>query len=104
MTCILDEDNLFEVMDEISSLDSRYYDIGMGLRLNLSELDSIEESFHRNPRRALTRVVVAWLQKKYNVQKFGPPTWRMLVKAVDRPAGGNDHNLAKKIAANHPVG
>ena len=47
---------------------------------------------------------VTWLQGSYNVQKFGPPTWRMLVKAVDSPAGGNDHNLAKKIASNHPVG
>ena len=91
-------------MNELSPLEARYFDIGMGLRLSEDDLDSIEESFHHNPRRALTKVVLAWLQKKYNVQKFGPPTWRMLVIAVNSPAGGNDHHLAKKIASNHPVG
>ena len=105
MSCILsDEDNLFEVMNEISSLEARYYNIGMGLRLSMNDLDSIEESFHQNLSKALRKVVAAWLKKKYNTQKFGPPTWRMLVIAVDSPAGGNDHNLAKKIADNHPVG
>ena len=91
-------------MDEISSLEACYYNFGIGLRLKLSDLNSIEKSFNHNPQRALQNVVATWLQGGYNMQKFGPPTWRMLVKAVDSPAGGNDHNLAKKIAANHPVG
>ena len=90
-------------MDELSSLSNCYYDIGLGLRLSISELESIESSYKDNPRRALTKVVTAWLQEHYDTEKFGPPTWKMLVKAVDSPAGGGDHTLAQKIASNHPA-
>ena len=99
-----DEKNLFDVMDELAPLDStHYYDIGMGLRLSISKLDSIESSFQHNPRTALRKVVTAWLQKSYSVEDFGPPTWQMLVKAVHSPAGGNNLTLAQKIASNHPA-
>ena len=100
---LTDEDDLFEVMEEISTLDSKYYQIGMGLRLKPKDLQSIEEMFCQEPSRALGKVVETWLQQQYNVKKCGPPTWQMLVKAVDSPAGGNDHTLAKKIASKHPA-
>ena len=39
----------------------------------------------------------------YNqVKRFGKPTWRRLVEAVEDPAGGNNHALALNIAAEHP--
>ena len=75
----------------------------MGLRLKPKDLKSIEETFSQDPSRALGKVVETWLQQQYNVKKCGPPTWRMLVKAVDSPAGGNDHNLARKIASKYPA-
>ena len=103
MHCLADEDDLFEVMGEISTLESRYYQIGMGLRLKPKDLQSIERRFPQDSSRALSTVVESWLQQQYNVQKCGPPTWQMLVKAVDNPAGGNDHTLAKKIASKHPA-
>ena len=90
-------------MEEISTLESKYYRIGMGLRLKPKDLKSIEEMFCQDPSRALGKVVETWLQQQYNVKKFGPPTWQMLVKAVDSPAGGNDHNLAQKIASKYPA-
>ena len=91
-------------MDEISTLESRYYQIGVGLRLTPKDLQSIEERFPQDPSRALSKVVETWLQQQYNVHKFGPPTWQMLVKAVDSHAGGNDHMLAEKIMSKHPAG
>ena len=36
------------------------------------------------------------------VKKFGKPTWRRLVEAVEDPAGGNNYALALQIAAEHP--
>ena len=48
---------------------------------------------------ALNDMLLLWLCQKYNVEKFGPPTWRGLVKAVDKKTGGNNHQLAKKIAS-----
>ena len=99
-----DEDDLLDVMEELASFDkTRYCNIGTGLRLRTAELDSIESSCQQNHEKALRKVVTAWLQKHYNVDKFGPPTWQMLVKGVHSPAGGNDYTLAKKIASNHPA-
>ena len=72
----------------------------MGLRLKPKDVQSIDKE---DPSRALSKVVEMWLQQQYNVQRHGPPTWQMLVKAVDSPAGGNDHTLAKKIASKHPA-
>ena len=85
------------------SLESKYYDIGIGLRLKGDALRDIESSSSQTPREALRKVISAWLDKKYNVLKFGPPTWRCLVKVVDSKVGGNDHDLAKEIASNHPA-
>ena len=90
-------------MSEIVSMASKYYEIGSGLRLGEDELDAIEELSHQNPRKALSKVISAWLDKTYNVERFGPPTWRWLVTVVDSKAGGNDHDLAKEIASNHPA-
>ena len=36
------------------------------------------------------------------VEQFGEPTWRRLVKAVENRVGGNNHALARNIAAEHP--
>ena len=72
--------------------------------MKTKDLQSIEEKFLQNPSRALITVVEIWLQQQYNVQRHGPPTWQMLVKAIDSPAGGNDHTLARKIASKHPAG
>ena len=96
---LIDEDDLFDVLEEISTLESRYYQIGVGLRLKPKDLQSIDKE---DLSRALSTVIETWLQQKYNVQRHGPPTWQMLVKAVDSPAGGNNHTLAKKIALKHP--
>ena len=100
MHALTDEEDHFDVLDEISTLESRYYQIGIGLRLKPKDVESIDKE---DPSRALSKVVKMWLKQQYNVQRHGPPTWRMLVKAVDSSAGGNDHTLAEKIASKHPA-
>ena len=51
--------------------------------------------------RCLRMVLKKWLQKSYNYQRCGFPSWRMLVEAVGDPAGGNDCALAEAIVKNH---
>ena len=99
-----DSGNLFDIMMVLSPVESRYYHIGMGLRLNVEFLDDIEDKFGSDPCRALRKVVSAWLQQEYDVARFGLPTWRTLVEVIDNRAGGNDHQLAEKIALEHPAG
>ena len=79
--------------------------LGRSLRLRTSDLRSIQAAYpsESDAEQALSDTLELWLQQKYNAERFGPPTWRMLVEAVDRKAGGNNHELAKDIASDHPV-
>ena len=47
-------------------------------------------------------MVLDWLKGVHNVQKYGHPSWRVLVQAVAHPAGGANPALAQSIAAKHP--
>ena len=93
-------------MEEVLSLKSAYYSLGRSLRLQTVDLRAIRKAYpnESDTELALEDVLLLWLRQKYNVERFGPPTWRMLVEAVDNKAGGNNHDLAKEIASNHPAG
>ena len=43
-------------------------------------------------------VVSEYLNRNYNVEKFGPPTWMKIVGVMRKPAGGNNNAEADKIA------
>ena len=83
-----------------SSISSQYFDFGIALGIPPDYLGDIREE----PRRALSNVLQAWFKQNYNTEKHGLPTWRKLVEAMDNPAGGNNHALAKTIASEHPIG
>ena len=46
---------------------------------------------------------VPFLPPPRQVERFGEPTWRRLVEAVEDSVGGNDRALAQTIARQHPV-
>ena len=98
--CVTDKDDLADVREEVFSIKSAYYNLGLSLRLEDSEMKCIRENC-TSEEDALTDVLLLWLRKQYNVKRFGPPTWRALVEAVDKESGGNNHELAKRIAFNH---
>ena len=100
---ILDEDDLFKIIEEILPLESRYYNLGRSLNLKIADLRKIRDE-HPSDSDGLEDVLLLWLNQKYDKKKHGPPTWRMLVEAVDRKSGGDNHELAKQIALNHPAG
>ena len=74
----------------------------LALRLRPSDRSKIAVAHPGNPDECLEAVVVKWLQKGYNYQLRGSPSWRILVEAVGDPAGGNDCALAEAIAKKHP--
>ena len=90
-------------MEEVISIQPLYFQLGRALRLRDHDLKVIHEAC-TNEANALNDVLLMWLDQKYNVERFGRPTWRMLVEAVDKKTGGNNHDLAKKLASNHPAG
>ena len=101
-----DKDDLCDVMEEVVSIKSLYFSLGRSLRLEVEDLKKIRDTYpsESDQESALTDVLLLWLHQKYNVDRFGPPTWKMLVEAIDKRTGGNDHELAKYIASNHPAG
>ena len=100
--CSTEEDDFREVFRCTVDLKTCYYELGIELGLPPRELTAIaQDKTTNNP---LTGVLLAWLSQSYNTDKYGLPTWRRLVEAVDSPAGGNDHELAKAIASKHTSG
>ena len=93
-------DDLFDVMSELLPVVARWKGIGLALRLDPSQLDEIE-SDNRNSNECLIRVLTLWLNKAYNTERFGEPSWKLLARAVAHPAGGNNPALAEKIAKKH---
>jgi hypothetical protein len=97
------EDDFREVYREVVSIQPSYYQFGIELGLPLREVDTVQKAFRQDTPQAFTEVLKVFLKHRYSIEKYGPPTWRKLVEAVDSPAGGNNHALAKKIAEHHPV-
>ena len=87
---------------EVVGLAGRWSNMCLALRLLHSDQSKIEAAHHGNPDKCLEAVIVKWLQKCYNYQRFGSPTWKMLVKAVGDPVEGNNNALAETIAKKHP--
>ena len=98
------EDDFREVYREVVSIQSHYYQFGIELGLPLREMDAVQKAFRQDIPQAFTEVLKIFLKHRYNIEKYGPPTWRKLVEAVDSPAGGNSHALAKKIAEHYKGG
>ena len=97
----LAERNIHDVFDEVVSLAGRWQSMCNGLKLLPSDRDSIALKCHNDPENCLMEVMNKWLQKSYDTERHGPPTWQMLVAAVASCAGGNNPALAKEIAENH---
>ena len=71
--------------------------------MKIADLRKIRDE-HPSDSDALEDVLLLWLNQKYDEKKHGPPTWRMLVEAVNSKSGGDNQELAKQIGLNHPAG
>lgn len=81
------DDDAHDVYREVLDLAGKWGDMSSSLGLKTSDEEIIAIKYPQNPKRCLREVITKWLQKAYNTCKFGPPTWRTLVKAVLDPAG-----------------
>ena len=97
-----DEDDQHEVIDEIKDLKADYFNLGTALKLRFNTVDNIRKK-KLDHKEALHEVINEWLLKNYNCKKFGEPNWKSLVLAVASSMGGNNTDLAMKIAAKHPA-
>ena len=96
------EEDTLAVYREVVDLAGSWSNMCLVLGLRPSDRKAIDTAHPGNPCNCLQEVVEKWLQKSYNYQRFGSPTWRMLVEAVGDPAGGDNVTLAETIAKKHP--
>ena len=96
-------DDLYDVYEEVYTLAPKWSDISFALKLPLFQVETIRKGAQGNDcNHCLQMVLNKWLQKSYKYDKYGPPSWRLLVKAVGDPFGGNNCALAETIANKHP--
>ena len=95
-----DLDDLFDIEAELVDVRAKWRQIGSALRLRAPTLNEIRLN-HHNAEECLSAVLEKWLQKNYNVERFGEPSWSLVVRAVSHPAGGGDHALALRIATKY---
>ena len=95
------EDDLTDILDELMDVLAECYKIGTRLGLKRSDLNVIKEG-KLDSVTAMERVIDYWLKQNYNVKKYGWPSWKSLVEAVQHRGGGNNAALARKIAERHP--
>ena len=96
------DEDMFDVISALTPLASKWRLVGIGLGLNSSRVDNIQDLCHGKPKESIGEVVSDFLKKRYNTEKFGEPSWQSVVKVVAHPAAGDDKELAKKIARDHP--
>ena len=93
-------DDLIDVKRAVIELAARWRAIGEALRLTTGKLDSISLVNLCDPEKCLSDVLSEWL---CNYPGSRVPSWRWLVEVVADPVGGNNRQLAKQIARQHPA-
>ena len=69
----------------------KWYNIGIQLKMTISDLDSIKITNMANPDVCFTELLIQWLRRR-----SPPPTWSAIVKALRSPTVGYSH-MADKI-------
>ena len=87
---------MFDVKVALGPATARWKDIGLALRLNPTNLNTIEAE-RKKLQDCLTEMLTLWLKKNYNTERFGEPSWELLARAVAHPAGGDNPALAEDI-------
>ena len=98
MFATTDEDDLPETIRELSDVAASWRNIGTQLGIRHNRLEAIQGD---KPLDCLRQMLATWLQKNYNVKRFGEPTWLKLVEVVSHSAGGGNPSLAMEIARRH---
>ena len=89
---------------ELTPVSARWKKVGRALRLKTNVLERIQAASPKEPEECLSQAIVQWLRRNYDVETFGQPTWKWLVEVVAHPAGGNNTDLAIKIARKYQGG
>ena len=92
-----DERSLRTILDSISTLTAKWFNLGVALGLSSGTLKTIESDHPKDTHRCLTEMVIAWLEMKDSSQ----PSWQSLASALRSPFVDRNE-IAVMIATEHP--
>ena len=90
-------DDWNDIAFECSSLAPYWEELCLFLRLPMGTSDAIKEKHSNKELSCLGETLKLWILQKYRTEKYGLPTWKMLLKAVEKI----DENMFKKLAKEH---
>ena len=93
----IDEDDWSEICCECRSLASRWDELCLFLHLPMGTSDTIKEKHPTKELSCLSEALKLWILQKYKTQRYGPPTWKMLLGAIAKI----DEDLFKTLAKEH---
>ena len=93
------DDDSADILRELDGLEFEYYTLGLHLHLRPGKVKEIQVNNPHNATTALGQVITQWLMINYESNKFGIPSWRMLVEGVSTV----DLERAKLIASKHQM-
>ena len=73
--------DLFDVKVKLIPVAAGWRDIGLALGISDSKLETIEAN-KSDVKAHLTDMLRLWLNRAYNVEKYGEPSWQKLREAV----------------------
>ena len=88
---------MFDVKVKLLSVAARWRDIGLALRISDPQLKTIEASDKSDVKDHLTDMLRLWLDKSYDAEKYGAPSWKTLREAVKNQAGGDCPAVAETL-------
>ncbi|CAI8019655.1 Caspase-8 [Geodia barretti] len=92
-----------EVRDAVTDVLHKWQGVAHALGLRPAQVQTIRAKHRGDLDACMDEAISVWLRRDYMDDKFGPPTWRSLVKAIAAKAGGQYPALADEIAEAHPM-
>ena len=89
------------MMTEMMPVARNWKAIGIVLGISYGRLGTIQTDNPGNASACFLDMLACWLKRSYDVERFGEPTWRAVVKVVAHPAGGDNCALALSIAGKY---
>ena len=94
-----DEDDWNDVIIACSSLAPKWQHLSGLLGLPIKTIRTIRESYPNDSETSWSEALMQWIMQEYNTEKYGSPSWRLLLKAVSRV----DETLFDKLAKEHKL-
>ena len=91
------------MLEEIVDIAKKWRGFGRALHLSTVFLDSTGETNKSDLIECLSAVLDEYLKKNYEFNKHGLPSWRKIVEAISNKVGGNNNDVALRIAKKYSM-